>query len=101
MMVLISAHDGVVEDAVTRVGGARLAETVKGLGTVTSLASCALATTGTGPMNSETWNSKARVWRTQARKRAKKAGWGPKAGRDVLALGTLSRKWVTELTQES
>lgn len=85
MMDPISAHDGVVEEAVTRVGGARFAETVKGLGMVTSFASCALATTGTGPMNSETWNSKARVWRTQARKRAKKAGWGPKAGSSELA----------------
>lgn len=86
----ISDHEGVVDEVLTGWGGAAAAtvtalarrdETVKGLGAVTTLASCAWATTGTGPMNSDTWNSKASVCRTQARRRVKKAEWGPSAGR--------------------
>lgn len=53
MIDRISAHDGVDDEAVAS-GGARLAEHVNGLGVVTSLASCSLAITGTGPMNSAT-----------------------------------------------
>lgn len=73
MMERISAQVG-EDDVAVASAGALCAEQVNGLGVVMSLASCSLATTGTGPRNSETWNSKASVWRTQARSRLRKAG---------------------------
>lgn len=53
MMERISAQVGEDEVAVAS-AGALCAEHVNGLGVVISLASCSLATTGTGPRNSET-----------------------------------------------
>lgn len=52
-MERISAQVGEGDEAVAS-AGARFAESVNGLGVVTSLASCSLATTGTGPRNSAT-----------------------------------------------
>lgn len=54
MMDRISAQVGVDDEAVVASAGARVAESVNGLGVVMSFASCSLASTGTGPRNSET-----------------------------------------------
>lgn len=58
--------------------GARPADLENGVGVLKILASCSLATTGTGPIISETPKSRTNVCLNQDRSRWKKAGLWPR-----------------------